>query len=121
MFSVLSKCRKFDLPIDIQLELFDRMVLPILTYGCEVWGFEDVHILERLHLKFCKYILGLKKSTCSAMVYGELGRFPISINIKCKIISYWLRLVQGKESKFVKCVYNGLHEMYRDGVYLVLG
>ncbi len=32
MYSLISKCRKFDLPVDIQLELYTATVLPILTY-----------------------------------------------------------------------------------------
>ncbi len=39
MYSLIAKCRKFDLPIDIQLEMFDAMVLPIIMLGCELWGF----------------------------------------------------------------------------------
>ncbi|XP_071123898.1 uncharacterized protein [Mytilus edulis] len=41
MFIVLRKARKLNLPIDMQLELFDTMVVPILLYGAEVWGFEN--------------------------------------------------------------------------------
>ncbi len=36
MFSLVSKCRKFDLPVDMQLELFNATVLPILTYASEI-------------------------------------------------------------------------------------
>ncbi len=39
MYSLISKCRKFDLPVDIQLELCTATVLPILTYICEIWGY----------------------------------------------------------------------------------
>ena len=31
-----------NLPIDIQLTLFDSMVTPILLYGCEAWGNENI-------------------------------------------------------------------------------
>ena len=37
-YSVISKGRSLGLPIDIQVDLFDKMVLPVLTYSCEVWG-----------------------------------------------------------------------------------
>jgi ribosomal protein L32 len=50
MYSVVSKCRKLDFPQDICMELFDIMITPILTYGSEVWGYENVSILEKLHL-----------------------------------------------------------------------
>ena len=42
MFSLLRKIRYLDLPIDCQINLFDSTILPILTYGCEIWGFGDL-------------------------------------------------------------------------------
>ena len=50
-----------NLPVDIQLELFDTMVLPVVMYGCEVWSFEKNNILESFCLQFYKILLGLKK------------------------------------------------------------
>jgi hypothetical protein len=32
MYSILKKCRNLNLPVDIQLELFDTMVLPVAMY-----------------------------------------------------------------------------------------
>ena len=26
-----------DLPVDLQIKLFEHTIIPILTYGCEVW------------------------------------------------------------------------------------
>ena len=43
MYGLLSKTYQFHLPIDILLELFDQLVLPILLYGSEVWGFEVIN------------------------------------------------------------------------------
>jgi hypothetical protein len=53
--------------VKIQLELFDKMIKPILLYGCEVWGFGKNEVLERVHLKFCKILLNLKFSTPNYM------------------------------------------------------
>ena len=61
MYSILKKCRNLNLPVDIQLELFDTIVLPVVMYGCEVWGFEKNNILESFCLQFYKILLGLKK------------------------------------------------------------
>jgi hypothetical protein len=33
------------------------------------------------------------------MIYGELGLFPIEIDVKLRMISYWARLLTGKETK----------------------
>jgi hypothetical protein len=41
------------------------------------------------------------------MVYGELGRYPIDIDIKVRTISYWARLLSGKQAKFAN-VFNRL-------------
>ena len=39
MFALLRRSRQLDLPIDLQLELFDSLIMPILLYGCEIWAF----------------------------------------------------------------------------------
>ena len=116
MFSVIKKARNLQLPLDVQLHLFHSTVMPIALYGCEVWGYEDCGMVERLHLKFCKYLLRVKSSTPSFMVYGELGEFPTSITIKCRMINFWLRLLNGKNSKYSKIIYHMLLLMDHNNV-----
>lgn len=82
IYSLIGKCRKFDLPADMQTELFNTTVLPVLTYASEIWGFYRVRELESLHMKFLKQALGVHKNTGNDMVYGELGVFPLDIHIK---------------------------------------
>ena len=62
MYSVLSKCKQHNLSIDCQVDMFDRIIQPILLYGCEVWGFTKNALIEKLHMKFCKYTLTKVKS-----------------------------------------------------------
>lgn len=81
MYEVLKKGRLHNLSIKSQYDLFDKIVKPILLYGCEIWGFGNIDIIERVHLKFCKLILNLKKSTPNFMIYGELGIYPMSVYI----------------------------------------
>ena len=92
MYGVISKCKQHNLSMDCQKDLFDRIVQPVLLYGCEIWGFTKNTLIEKLHLKYCKYILGLNTKTPNYMVYGELGRFPLIINIKVRMISFWAKL-----------------------------
>lgn len=54
---------------------------------------------ERVHLKLCKHVLRLKNSAPNFCVYGELGRYHLSVTIKLKMIKYWCRLIHGKENK----------------------
>ena len=51
-FSMLVKARNLDLPIDIQCKLFEAVVFPTLLYGCEVWGFQNIDMLELLFRNF---------------------------------------------------------------------
>ena len=70
MYEVLSKGgrRSLNLSVSCQYDLFEKIVKPILLYGCEVWGLSNTDILERVHLKFCKLLLNLKK--IYAQLYG---------------------------------------------------
>ena len=74
MFSMLIKCRKLELPIDIQCKLFESMVIPVILYGCEIWGFQDIKMLEIFYRKFLNKVLILRPSTSNCMVYGEVGK-----------------------------------------------
>jgi len=117
MFALLSKCNLLELPIDVQLELFDSMVVPIMLYGCEVWGTKNNDMLEKLHLRFYRYILKVKNSTPNCMLYGELGRYPVDIFIKCRIITYWHNLVNSSNQKLSHSMYNVLLELYRNDTF----
>ena len=44
-----------------KLELFDKLISPILNYSCEVWGFCQANAVERVHMQFCKKLLGVKE------------------------------------------------------------
>ncbi len=115
-FGLFRKINSSTLPVDCQLKLFDQCIMPILCYSSEIWGFENTSILENIHLKFCKTVLGVKKSTPNFMVYGELGKFPLSITIKCRIISFWAKLVSGKASKISYLMYKLLYSQHEANV-----
>ena len=57
MFSPKKKSRKLSLTIDIQLHLFESLIVPILLYGSDVWGCDDTAIINQFQLKFCKMYL----------------------------------------------------------------
>ena len=64
---------------------FSKSVTPILLYGCEIWDYENVDIIERIDLKFCKVLLCVRKSTVNYLVYGELLEIPTKCVDLCKI------------------------------------
>ena len=71
--------------LDIQIELFDRLILPILLYGCEVWCPMMTKLASKLQLRFYKIILKLSKSTPSCMVNLDSFRLGSRQSVGCKI------------------------------------
>ena len=57
LFSIYKNIRNQNILIDLQLKNVDAMVEPILLYGSEIWGYENIKIIEQVHLGFCKRIL----------------------------------------------------------------
>ncbi|MCG8093252.1 MAG: hypothetical protein JAZ17_06420 [Candidatus Thiodiazotropha endolucinida] len=89
-----------------KLELFDKLIMPILNYGSEVWGFIQANSIERVHLQFCKRLLGVKKTTQNDFVYGELGRTNCISKRFTLIIKYWFKILASDSKKYIKLVYN---------------
>ena len=65
----------------------------ILQYASEIWGLHHGDCLEKVHLDFCKRLLGIKKSSCNVMIYAQLGRLPLQAVRKYKIIKYLAKLL----------------------------
>ena len=118
VFALLSKGRRLQLSFDTMINMFDKCITLILLYGCEVWGVENCKILELVQLKFYKYLLGLKQCTSTNMIYGELGIYPLEIEIKSRLFGYWVRVVCSHEQKINKQLYNALLTFSKDGTYL---
>ena len=77
---------KFFLPIYLRIELFDYVIKPIVLYGSEVWGYDDIDLSDKLQLRFIKNSLGLKMKT--PIVRGKTGCYPCSIDVKCRLLNY---------------------------------
>ena len=46
MFGLIQKANRLGLTVDTQIELFEKTILPIALYGCEVWGASNLKQLE---------------------------------------------------------------------------
>ena len=113
LFGLQQKIRMLNLSPKVALKLFDSTVLSVLLYGCEAWGDTNISKLESFHLKFCKDILKLRKSTANAMVYGECGRYPIDIVVKKRCISFWHKLLTTKTHHLSGILFNLARTMNR--------
>ena len=110
MFALLSSInRTKNTSPKLLLNLFDKMVVPVVLYNSEIWGaylfrnkqilcenneflFDVKNILEDLHIKFVKVVLGMHSKTCNLAVRSELGKLPLHIKIFSSVLKYWPRL-----------------------------
>ena len=95
----------------VVFKLFDALVLPVASYGCQVWFPETWLVknltdgspgaklpvlakdpIEGLHLSFLKWNLGVGKKTSNAAVWGDSGRYPLVIKISKQVFNYFSRL-----------------------------
>ena len=117
MFAVTKKSRKLGLPVDIQFKLFDVMVVPIVLYGSEVWGYENISALEAFQFQYFKSVLHLKASTPKCMVYGETGRYPIDVLVKTRMVNFWTKILNGNSNRISTVLYKILHHLNENGMY----
>ena len=86
--------------IAIKNKLFDALAKPVLLYACEICEPEllsyrtyfDKSTIEQVHIKICKQTLNIPWYTENIACRAELGRYPLSIDIKASISSYRQRL-----------------------------
>ena len=109
----------------LTIKLFDALVTPIATYASQVWGLTftekiettdfkslcDNAPVEKINIKLCKYILGVNKYSVNIAVKGELGRFPLMINIINQSLKYSERVFSLDNSSIVKlsCADSGVY------------
>ena len=105
-----------DLSPWLKLKTFDAQVLPILEYGTEIWSTgSTISALESVQLKYLKQILGVKQQTSTLAVYGETGRFPLLLRQRLALIKYWSRVISMDPSSVLKCVYNEIYDLHKQG------
>lgn len=110
----IFKIRKYvdlsKLPQKIVFKIFDATIVPILTYGGEIWGISkplnfkkwDQSPTEKIHLKFCKQYLGLNRKASNFATRGELGRLPIQIILMKRALKYFSYLCEKDDNSIVK-------------------
>ena len=93
-------------------KLFDSLVLPVATYGSQIWlpmtkicnvilepksshtqmTYITSDPIEKLHLSFLKWTLGVPKQTSNAAVYGDTGRKPTTLCVLKQFVNFFNRL-----------------------------
>ena len=108
-FSLISKSKEWGgFQPRLFLYLSDHMVAPILNYASEIWGFEEWSKLETLHLKACKYALGVRSSTTTDAVYAELERVGLQCQRHVTILNFFTRLSSLDSQRYARKAFSML-------------
>lgn len=91
----------FNLPIELVCDL-----IPVLLCGCDNWGYKDIGIIEKIPLKLLEYVLCLKSTTPSYLIYGKSGRYSIYVSVYSRM--KLTKISQGQENMIVFTVYKYL-------------
>ena len=60
--------------------------------NCDKLSFVDRFSFEKLHHKFCKAALGIKKTSCNISAKSELCRLPLDSFIITQVMLYYSRI-----------------------------
>ena len=85
---LLALFKRMSFDVRTKLRLFDSLVSPILLYASEVWGIFGYDHIDKIHIKFCKNLLGVRAQTPNFAVYGDLGRFLLPVIAKESSVKY---------------------------------
>ena len=131
LFSLYAALSNSDyLDINVHLKLFDTLIKPILTYGCEIWlpnQYEkiiksniqkiDTIPFEKVHNTFCKRTLGVYKSTSNVLAKLELGRLPLLYPTAILILKYWSYIISKPKQSLL---YNAYRSEYDNNSQWIL-
>ena len=62
-------------------------------------------------------MLKLKKITPSLMVYGELGKTPLEIEINTRMLSFWSRILDSNKNKLSHLLYKLIYKLHVNNIY----
>ena len=102
--------------------IFNTMALPVIAYGCEVWGPQALTLtststhLDRILLAFLKRSLGLAPSTPTSSLKAELSFTRITSRILKRTLKFHNCLLKRPDSDLAKMALIENKQMARDGV-----
>ena len=117
LFKLRSMTLALGLSVDLQCDLYEKLVVPILLYGSEVWGLRNAAIIEKFERKFLKTVLSVSKFTANCMVYGELGRHRARVAIQTRLINFWMHLEKGNQNKLSCILYYLMAKLSKENLF----
>ena len=107
-FAIAKRARQLNLSVSCHIHIINTVVKSILLYGCEVFCFEKLDIIDSFYVQTLKRILHVRKSTPDYMVYGETGCNPPSVDIKQRAMTFWHKTHNSSQKSLPKICQNVL-------------
>ena len=111
-YSLLSKVRNLNLAVDVFKELFEKLAIPVLLYGSEIWGYENTNELQVMCNNLMRRFLRLHGTTPKCMINGELGIKEIEEYTDNRMLNFWCSIATGDESKISTILYKWTKALY---------
>lgn len=118
MFVASRKARNIEnVPPKIMFDIFETLIMPILTYGSDIWGTNGVSLvqLDQVFNRFVRCTLGVKSTTSNIIVAGECGRLPPSVRCVISSLCYFNRVSHMDNESLVKKVFLELYNLSEQG------
>ena len=111
IYKIRNMIGHHSLDVKTNLKLFNSLVKPILLYGSEIWGstifrgstildinegksgLYDTFHCELTQNRMLRYILGVHRKSTNIAVKGELGVFPIFLDVLMNMVKNWMRII----------------------------
>ena len=123
MSGLLTRCRKEHIvQPDFKLRLFDTVVEPVLSYGCQVWGPDLFHgklhapmenAADKLQLDYVRIMAGVGRQVPRNLLLAEYGRYPIMWHWIALATRWWVRLSRMNVDRLA-------YRAFRDDIRLML-
>ena len=134
-FSSQKMLFKFDFDPNLSIELFSKLIVPIITYNSEIWSIisdknitklsngkielEKLYLnapIEKLQMHCLRNILGLSNKCTRIAVLGEMGCYPVLLQCFVQMIKYWHRLeTTSEDNTLVKQAFLGSKSTFLEG------
>jgi hypothetical protein len=90
----------------LQMQMFNTMVLPVLSYGAEVWSPQLIAAgsqcsATRLQTAFLRHLLGVRQSTPALVLLAETGQRPLMARWAAQLGRFWNTVLAADETTLV--------------------
>jgi len=95
--------------VSLQVHLYNAFIIPLLTYGCEVWAFHPAaqpsrDALRKLYMQHLAHICGTTSKTSHQAILCELRMPTFEQLIVCKAIKFWNGIWQLPRNSFHRAI-----------------